>query len=184
MTEKVIEKKVVGRNVAIALGIICIILIVGLGGAMAYYTMTINDKNATYDSYTSTHSHTNSEYDLLFNQMVGLQIHYDNIVTLGAYTIWVDSETVNQPAGSYWSFSNMAYYAGYISVWIKTSTTDNTYARVIWSAYGIDYDETITIGTNGTANFLVLPAKSIEIRVGNTNLIDEATETVTITYRY
>jgi hypothetical protein len=57
------EKKVVRRSVAIALGIISIILIAGLGGAMAYYTMIVNDKNTTYDSYASNHTHTNSEYD-------------------------------------------------------------------------------------------------------------------------
>jgi prefoldin subunit 5 len=43
-------RKVVGRNIAIALGIVCILLITGLGGAMAYYTMTISDKNNTIDS--------------------------------------------------------------------------------------------------------------------------------------
>jgi len=40
-------KRVVGRSVAIALGMICILLIAGLGGAIAYYTMTINQLNAT-----------------------------------------------------------------------------------------------------------------------------------------
>jgi len=184
MTEKASEKKVIGRNVAIALGIVCIILIVSLGGAMAYYTMTINEKNATYDSYTSTHSHTNSEYDSLFSQMIGMQVHYDAIVTLSALTIWVYNETISQPAGSYLSFSNMTTYAGYIDVWIQTSTTDNTYVRVIWSGHGMDYDKAITVGTNGTAFFPVTADVSVEIRVGNTNLIDEATETVTITYHY
>jgi hypothetical protein len=33
------ERKVVGRGVAIGLGIICIVLIAGLAGALAYYTI-------------------------------------------------------------------------------------------------------------------------------------------------
>lgn len=65
MSEQPSGKKVVGRNVAIALGIVCIILIAGLGGAMAYYTMVVNDKNATYDSYASSHTHTNSDFNTL-----------------------------------------------------------------------------------------------------------------------
>jgi hypothetical protein len=60
------EKKMVSRNVAVALGIICIILIVGLGLIMAYYTMTINNKDTTYNEYVSTHSHTNAEYDSMW----------------------------------------------------------------------------------------------------------------------
>ena len=43
---KVNEKKVVGRNVAIALGIICIILAVGLVATFVYYTYIINSSNS------------------------------------------------------------------------------------------------------------------------------------------
>jgi hypothetical protein len=85
---------------------------------------------------------------------------------------------------------------------------------VIYSAYGVDaginYDNTIPVGTNGTAFFpvLVLPQLQpiymgpailpgsfpstfypvgttiIEIRVGNTNTVGNAIEIVTITYYY
>jgi chaperonin cofactor prefoldin len=47
------EKKVVGRNVAIALGIICIILAVGLVGAVANYTSIISGKDNTIVSKDS-----------------------------------------------------------------------------------------------------------------------------------
>ena len=56
------EKKLVGRSVAIALGIACIILVVGIGGVMAYYTMQINNKDSTYNDFVSTHSHNDTEY--------------------------------------------------------------------------------------------------------------------------
>lgn len=240
---KMSEKKVVRRSVAIALGIVCILLIAGIGGAMAYYTMVINDKNTAYDNYASshshtnsefntlnqtyqdyfgTHSHTNSEYDLLqstYNNYVsthnhtnaeynGLQTNFTNYVGNHSYTneqytnlqnqvtdlndtvnlaksiVWVNDQTISQPAHSYtgWTFS--ANYAGYVSVWVQTSTTTNTYVRVIWSAYGINYDQQITVGTGGTAVFPILPCSDIEIRVGNVNLLTGATETVTITYYY
>jgi len=40
------EKKVVSRNIAIVLGIVCIILTVSLVGAVANYTLKINDLNS------------------------------------------------------------------------------------------------------------------------------------------
>jgi len=43
-------RKVVRRSVAIALGIMCIILVAGIGGAMIYDTMTINNKNNEVNS--------------------------------------------------------------------------------------------------------------------------------------
>jgi hypothetical protein len=61
--------------------------------------------------------------------------------------------------------------------------SSNTYVEVIWSSHGIDYSNKITIGTSGTAYFPVLPS-NVEVRVGNTNLINGATETVTVTYYY
>jgi len=69
------EKKVVGRNVVVALGIISIVLFAAFAVAIANYSYKdsqidslvdqINSLNATYQSYVATHTHTNSEYDLL-----------------------------------------------------------------------------------------------------------------------
>jgi hypothetical protein len=128
------------------------------------------------------------------------------------------------------------FYAGYISVNVTSSTTNTTYVEAIYYAHGISYDNTINVGTNGTAifpvisnwvivspiptnytlskvvvspiptnytlsnitastsssneafsllnsNMLPIPP-NIEIRIGNTNTVDNATETVTITYYY
>jgi hypothetical protein len=46
------EKKIIGRNVAVALGIICVILLSGLTGAMSYYTSIINSKNSEIQTLT------------------------------------------------------------------------------------------------------------------------------------
>jgi flagellar basal body-associated protein FliL len=54
--------KVVRQSIAITLVVACILLIAGLGGAMAYYTKTINDK---YNNYASSHSYTNDQYVFL-----------------------------------------------------------------------------------------------------------------------
>jgi phage shock protein E len=52
--------KVVGKNVVIILGIICILLIAGLGGAIAYYMMAINDKDSELDMLRSEVSELNA----------------------------------------------------------------------------------------------------------------------------
>jgi len=167
------EKKVVGRNVAIALGIICIILAVGLVGAITNYASIITEKDNTISSL-------NSQITNLQNQVNDL----NSIINLEKSTVWVDDQTVSQPASSYTDWTVSASYAGYVSVRVQTSTTDNTYVRVIWSSHGVNYDHSITVGVSGTAVFPILPASSIEIRVGNSNWFSGATETVTITYHY
>jgi hypothetical protein len=47
-------RKMVTRNVAVAIGIICIVLVAGLGSAMVYYTMTINDRDQIVNLTKST----------------------------------------------------------------------------------------------------------------------------------
>ncbi len=160
------SKKMVSRSVAIALGIICIILIVGLGGTLAYYS-----------NYVGDHSHTDEEYAI-----------YRNIVNFADSAVWVNDQTISQPAGglgiSYTSWSESVTYAGYVSITVLSSTTAETYANVVYSAYGVNYDNAINVGTSGTAYFPVLPSSSITVEVGNGNLVNGATETVTITYYY
>jgi len=263
MSEKQ-EKKVVGRNVAIALGIICIIVAVGLVGAIANYTSIISGKDNTiatrdsqmqtltnqknqlqtwlsgnetlvnqtetwldenktllswtqtwlnanmtlYNNYVANHHYSDSDYNSLITQITNLQNQVSslnstinslntqitnlqnqvadltNIVNLVKNTTWVDDQTVSQPANSYTSWTFSASYAGYVSVWVQTSSATDTRVRVIYSSHGVDYDGEIGVGSSGTAVFPLLPSSNIEIRVGNHNLVSGATETVTITYYY
>jgi DNA-binding transcriptional ArsR family regulator/flagellar basal body-associated protein FliL len=75
-------KKVVGRSVAIALGIICILLIAGLGGAFAYYTMVIHSKENELASANNTISQLNNNVTNLQNQDKQLQTWLDGNETL------------------------------------------------------------------------------------------------------
>lgn len=209
-TSEMKPKKVVGMNVAIALGIICIILIAGLGVViyMSYSPIAstsstslqnqLNDLNATYNSYVSTHSHTDSDYETLNTMYTNLQTQNTNLqnqvndltsnLNLAKSTVLVDSQTVSQPAGglgiAYTSWPLSADFAGYVSINVLSSTTTSTYARVVYSAYGVNYDNHINVGTSGTAVFPILPCSNIQVEVGNGNLVNGATETVTITYYY
>ncbi|HXX87196.1 MAG TPA: hypothetical protein VEH86_01970 [Candidatus Acidoferrum sp.] len=54
--------KMVWRSVAIALGIVCIILVAGIGGTIAYYIGVVNDKNSQIDTQNSQLNALNSTY--------------------------------------------------------------------------------------------------------------------------
>jgi hypothetical protein len=173
MSEPKVERKVVSRTVAISLGIICIVLVIGLVGAIAEYTSMINDKDNTISSQASQIS----SYQ---NQVSDLTGKLD----LSQNTVWINDQPINQGASgyTYWTFS--ATYAGYVVVNVISSTTSNAYAEVIYSSNGVNYDSSVTVGYSGTASFAVLPSGSIQVRVGNSNWINSASETVTITYYY
>src|SRR5208337_4792007 len=63
------ERKIAGKNVPIALGIICIILVACLGSAIVAYTLMINDKNNTISSLNYQISQLNSTIANLQNQV-------------------------------------------------------------------------------------------------------------------
>jgi CDP-diglyceride synthetase len=191
------SKKMVSGNVAIAFGIACIMLIAGLGVTIGYYTMAINDKDQTITSLNNTITSLNST------------------VSLQEYAVWIDNQTISQTAGNYTSWTFIASVAGYVSVWVLSSTTNSTYVRVIYNAfvpvmdlengvyyyqaaaYYYQYDNQVNVPSQMTSNiFYFLPSQmtfsplsairptNVEIRVGNTNLVGNATETITITYYY
>jgi hypothetical protein len=191
-------KKMVRRNVALALGIICIILVVGLLGTILGAILQISSLNSKVSDLT-------------------------DIANLDKLTV-VNDTTVTQTANNYTSWFFAPEYAGYVLVDVL-STTPNTYVRLLYNYNGtVNYDNQISVGVSGTADFPVLPSSpfsyytfndaqfsntafstsfsnkafplsiteyshtkyvtNIEIRVGNTNTVTNATETVEITYVY
>jgi hypothetical protein len=194
-------KKMVGRNVAVGLGIICIILIAGFGVTIGYFTMTTDDKDRTITNL-------------------------NDIINLANYTVLANNQTVTQTAGNYTSWTFIANVTGYVNVVILSSTTNNTYVRVIYNAsiptfstimdqetnykwvilyeganYYYQYDNQVSqvsighfsfifpvfpwLGVNGpSVQNLSNGPTVVEVRVGNTNILDNATEHVLITYYY
>ena len=76
----------------------------------------------------------------------------------------------------------MLNFAGFVSVAVQSSS-NTTYVEVVYSSYGVNYDNSVTVGTSGTAAFPVLPG-TIEIRVGNTETVDSVNATITALYNY
>jgi len=72
-------KKVVGRSVAIALGIACIILIAGVGGVMAFYTMQVN-------SLKVNHTYTDDQYNAMQSNYQAAENNYTNYLNDHHYT--------------------------------------------------------------------------------------------------
>jgi len=161
----------VSRTVTIGLGIVCILLLVGLVGANLVYSSIINNKDSRI-------------YDLS-QQITSLSSQVTNLTSIANLTksiTWAYSENVSIQAGyeSGWSF--ISNYAGYVSVQVFSSTTDELYVRVTYSSHGVNYDNQINVGMGGTAVFPVLPAL-IRISIGNPSAT-AATTTVRIIYCY
>jgi len=182
-------KKVVSRNVAIALGIICIVLIASLAGAFAYYV--------------STHNHSNSEYDTLQSRVNGLtdEVNGDKNIVLINQIIILES--------NFTSLHVLVNETGWLLITVTSLNQSNylAYVQTIWnvSAFNISYDWNDTYLSNmGIPAYqrvpvLVLPQSfnipysgnyttDVEVRIGgnahyNINPIGYL-ENVTIMYYY
>jgi TolA-binding protein len=186
MSEQKPEKKVVSRTMAIAIGIICIVLAVSLVGSIADYNNIINDKNNTISSLNSqisslnniindknnTISSLNSQISSLnhsieemnsqisdlngSNNYLQNQVEYLYNITSLKNKMIVDNETVYPT--EFMNATDGVKYAGYVFVWIKTSPSNSTTLRVAWASSGIEYDQTINVGTDTRMVFPVLPS--------------------------
>ena len=190
--------KTVSRNLAIVLAIIIAILLASLIGTIAYYSNL--NRSLSSNAGASSNVSSSQEISTLQSQIAELNQEINslqsninalnqeintltNIVNLQEQKTLVNQQTISQPAGSYDYWNFQLQYAGYIVVYVYSSTTTNTYVEVVWNYNGINYDQRITVGASGSAAFPVLPT-TVQVRVGNTNIFNGATETVSIVYVY
>jgi hypothetical protein len=204
------QKKVVNRTMVIALGLICLVLAAGLVGSIVVYMPMVNnlqsqmtEKDNTISSLNSTISSLNRQVQAFQNAIAQLQsqsstsanasqeiaylnsqiLALNSILYLNESGLLVNHQSINQAAGANTTvYNNVPYFAGYVSIDVQSNST-TTYVEVIYSSYGVNYDNSVIVGTSGTAAFPVLPG-SVEIRVGNTEAVDSVTATVTATYHY
>lgn len=202
------ERKVVGRNIAILLGIVCTVLSIGLIIALVAYLPTtaqinslntqIAQKNQTItglnlqitalQSQIASLNSSNTNVQYLQNQISTLQQQMDslyNVLYLNASAL-----LVNNQAFSMAPYSNVTVwdqpdtplqYAGYLTVQVQSSS-NLMYIQVSYNSYGIAYDNVVEVG-NSTVAFPVLPGPVV-IVVGNTELTDSVTATLTAIYQY
>lgn len=103
------EKEVVRRTTAIVLGILCIILLIGTVGAVIFYNNVVNDKNAAYSSYVSSHTHANSDFDSLnsdYNSYKTTHSHPDSEYNALQSTLLSLNSTYNSLSSTYDEYKN------------------------------------------------------------------------------
>jgi flagellar basal body-associated protein FliL len=207
--ENPVQKK--SNTKVIALAIVCVILAASLVGVIAIYLPNGNpadlkaqiaDKDSTISSlqtqiaalqyqlsqtanasdasvYVNQIAYLNQELTELNDQVTG----YYNIAIMNTSSSLVYQQPITQDANSSTAvFSDAIYYAGYVVVQ-ATATANTTYAEVLYSYAGANFDFTQTLGTSGTATFPVLPG-TLQINIGNTNQTTTNSITATVTYYY
>jgi uncharacterized coiled-coil protein SlyX len=204
--ENTSKKKVFSKKVVVALVVICVVLLAGLVGTLAFYIPTVNslnfqiaEKDETISSLNSQLtekddiiSSLNSQISTLQNTLASkdsqikslnstiLSLYdylYLNVSALLVYT------SVDQEANSsttVWNY--MLQFAGYVTVYVQSSS-NTTYVTLSYSYREVDYQNSVTVGTNGTAAFPVLPAL-VKINVGNTDTVSPVTTSIMVIYYY
>jgi hypothetical protein len=166
------ERKAVVIGVSLVLLTICIVL------ALAW-----SDANQNFNRYVELHHHYDYEVDDLELQLSEL----NDTLNLKKLTVWVDNQNVSQSAGEYTSWTFSPSYAGYLEILLSSATTPNTYVEVLVPVMVDGYGtppQRINLTAKHYEDFPVLPFAPVEIRVGNTNTVANATETLTIRYHY
>jgi hypothetical protein len=160
-------------------------------GTIAYYSPIVSSQqdqiSSLQNQVNQLNSQSGSQYQQSQSEISSLQSQLSDangINGLHESTIWLNDATVNQDVGAGIYYVYTATYAGYVTVNVQSSTTSNQYVQVTWTSNGVNYSNKITVGNIGTAVFPVLPSANVKIIIGNSNLLNGATATVTITYIY
>ena len=206
------QKKVVNRTVAIALAMICILLVAALVAVIVVYKPMANtaaleaqlaEKDETisqlnnrtsaltsqlgyymqlYQQYSNQSGTDVTELNALIANLNAQIATYENYLNLNASGVFLSNQAVSQAANSNTSYPFDIQFAGYVIVNVQSSSS-TAYVEVLYSAFGVNYDEKQTVGTSGTAAFPLLPG-TIEIRIGNTDPSGTVTGAVSATYYY
>jgi hypothetical protein len=158
-------KKMVGRSVAIALGIACIILIAGIGGAMAYYTMAINKKNSTVTQLNQQMTNKDSQISSLNSQVAQLQEWLDGNKT--EYDSYVNSHSHTNSEYD----SNLANYFVLRAPHLVSDLSLNDIPGTGWPYYNSPYihiwGDIVNIGADTAVNSSLF----VELKDASGNLI-------------
>jgi predicted PurR-regulated permease PerM len=150
------EKKVVSRNTAIAMGIVCIILAVGLVGAVANYTSIISEKENTIASLDSEIISLQNQINDLNATYIWLKHHSFTYYTVkndikisnvGIYKVseWFDEYTIN---GTITNISNKPIET--VCVYLILRNPDGT---AIFNTWDYEKIENLYIGETAAFEF-------------------------------
>ena len=163
---------------------------------MWYYTAQINNKDTKYNEYVATHSHTDSDYNSLSSQNANLENLTDNltaglnesngILDLDFSEVWYNGTLQILSSPQLTNLSEEVPYSGFISVKVSLLQGNVTvWLYAINRPLGLWYDNTINLGSSGTAIFPVLTTSGLTIHFYDAQLTNSSeTATVLITYTY
>jgi flagellar basal body-associated protein FliL len=198
------------RNIKVlALAVVCVILAASLVGVIAVYALNgnsadlkaqittkdnmisslqanntalqsnITQTQALISYYTNQLGSLNQQLTSLNDQVSG----YYNIAIMNVSSILFSQQPITQDANSTTQvFSDVIYYSGYVAIQ-STASANTTYAEVVYSYGGTNFDYNQTLGTSGNAVFPVLPG-TLTINIGNINQATSNTVTASATYYY
>jgi uncharacterized coiled-coil protein SlyX len=206
-------KKMVRRSVAVALGIICIVVVAGLAGVFAYYindknstisslntqisnkdsqisqlNAQISDQNSTISSLNSTLANADSQISQLNSNATTLQSQVNNltdILNLGKSTTLYNGTVTIVTSTELAMLEENVPYAGYVSVQVSSSQSNATVIiTVVWNYYPVlRYQNDFNLGSSGTAIFPVLPP-SMVVYFDDPKLTGFNSETANVTITY
>ena len=141
--------------------------------------LEFNSLNISYQNYKITHIRNNTEYNAI-----------EQIVNLNMTEYFVYQQNISHPTGyySYWNFS--ISFAGYIKIYIFSSTSSNIIVEVSGTS-NISYIGSTKLGPylKNVSTFpsivivAVLPANNLQVRIHDQDY-KSAAETVSIVYCY
>ena len=166
--------KVVNRNIAIALGVICVVLIAGLTGAVINYTGIINDKDSQIQTLTNQIIDKNSQISNL-----------TDIVQLRKVTILDANRPVTLTPNSVFTIPYSTPYAGIIKIDFSATSPiyfaiGTNHVNATYTRYPYGSADTTPRGSFYAA---VFPGNT-SVQIFNPNLFLGVTATVTVTYIY
>jgi hypothetical protein len=117
------------------------------------------------------------------NQLNSQVAYYVSVSHLNESDPMISSQSFTQdPSANTVIWQDAVNYAGYIAVTVQASS-NTTYIQTDYIYSGVNYNQTITVGTSGTAYFPVLPGM-LDINLGSTEPTNSNTGTVSAIYYY
>jgi hypothetical protein len=201
------EKKTVSRNVAIGLGIVCIMLGASSAGVFAYYSHLFNDKDETISSLNTQIAEKDYQIQIKNSQINNLQIQLnevDSILALNESEVVYNTSKLEPPFNSgidlpanftsgftlgMIGLDGDPHFGTYVGVaLVQVSSDYDTYVTATFTTQGYNFTSQTHVGTNGTAAFVIAPSddsdSGIDVTVYTQEAVIGATANITITYVY
>lgn len=201
------ETRDISKKIFIITLITCVAVSTILAGILATYLAKTNDLETQLSTNDQQIADLNSTIYSLNSQIINLQTElnqantqiaslqglqgnyqtlldsYLSIITLQSSGYLLNGATFSLNANqSSQVVLEYLEYAGYVNIIIDSNST-TTYIRIIYDSFGVNFDQKIILGEDGSAALPILPGE-VEIIMGNEEADNIVAGIVTINYVY